>query len=115
MVLELILVSGVMFKLIEEPSRKFLTKRIDASWKPKTWVCACGRTNEHEFCGGCGARKTASAQNASVTPDDAAAERVPSKASSATTAPTTIGSAGSSPVPDPNQGIEASNAAGGDP
>ena len=86
MVLELILVSGVMFKFIEEPSRKFLTKRIDASWKPKT-----------------------------ATPDDVAAERVPSKASSATTAPTTIGSAGTTPVPDPNQGIEASNAAGGDP
>jgi hypothetical protein len=36
MVLELIVVSGVMFKLIEEPSRKFLTKRIDAAWKSKT-------------------------------------------------------------------------------
>jgi peptidoglycan/LPS O-acetylase OafA/YrhL len=92
MVLELILVSGVMFKLIEEPSRKYLTKRIDASWKTKT-----------------------APQDNSATQNDAAVtERVPSKASSAPTAATTVGSGGTTPVPEAVD-LEASNAAGGGP
>jgi peptidoglycan/LPS O-acetylase OafA/YrhL len=81
-VLELVVVSGLMFKFIEEPSRKYLMKRIDATWKPAApakvaddeWAVTqlrirrpqdprevCGKCHavlrfvDAKFCTGCGA------------------------------------------------------------
>jgi peptidoglycan/LPS O-acetylase OafA/YrhL len=67
MVLQLVLVSGALFKLVEEPSRKYLNRRIDESWgtpatgpnQPSSPTVrqvsyVVGRAMPEQVCGQCG-------------------------------------------------------------
>jgi hypothetical protein len=67
MVLVLVLVSGVMYNLIEEPSRKYLNKRVDEAWRntreKKRLGYLLGRVaskeaEQDQVCGKCGSACT---------------------------------------------------------